>query len=271
MADQNFNDDERRRRDMQNEGDWDWDWEYYEYRWVPYSGTDFTDRNQYGRNFDRNQYGRNMSNRDYDRNYYDRGNYGRNDFNRSSMMNRSSSSNYGRYSGYGPRDYRRSDDRIEEDVNDRLTWHSQLDATDLKVDVNNGIVTLTGTVDNRQDKRLAEDVAESVPGVWDVNNQIVVRNRGYYRGWRGGNNMSNQIQEGVEVVDRDGQRVGTVKEVRTNDFLVDRSMARDIFIPFSACTFTNGRVQLNVRSDELEQQGWQMPEMTESQRNQKNR
>jgi hypothetical protein len=253
MADQNFNDEERRRRDMQNEGDWDWDWEYYEYRWVPYSGSDYSDRNQYGRN-------------------YDRSNYGRNDYNRSGMMNRTGSSNYGRYSGYGPRDYRRSDDRIEEDVNDRLTWHSQLDATDLKVDVNNGIVTLTGTVDNRQDKRLAEDVAESVPGVWDVNNQIVVRNRGYYRGWRGGsNNMSNQIQEGVEVVDRDGQHVGQVKEVRTNDFLVDRSMARDIYIPFSACTFTDGRVQLNVKSDEVDKQGWQMPQLTESQRSQTNR
>ena len=32
----------------------------------------------------------------------------------------------------------------------------------------------------------------------------------------------------------DGERVGQVKEVRADEFLVDRPMARDLWVPFSA-------------------------------------
>jgi hypothetical protein len=80
----------------------------------------------------------------------------------------------GRHYGRGPRNYRRSDDRIEEDINEQLTRHPEIDATEIEVNVNNGEVTLTGTVDDRYDKRLAEDIAESVSGVRDVHNQIRV-------------------------------------------------------------------------------------------------
>jgi osmotically-inducible protein OsmY len=80
----------------------------------------------------------------------------------------------GQYSGRGPRGYRRSAERIREDVNERLTDDPFLDATNIEVSVDNGIVTLTGTVDNRNDKRRAEDVAESVAGVSDVLNQLRV-------------------------------------------------------------------------------------------------
>ena len=41
--------------------------------------------------------------------------------------------------------------------------------------VKDGEVTLTGTVDERHAKRIAEDVAESVSGVKDVHNQVRVR------------------------------------------------------------------------------------------------
>jgi osmotically-inducible protein OsmY len=59
-----------------------------------------------------------------------------------------------------------------EDVNDRLTDHWDLDATDIEVRVNNGEVTLSGSVDSRWAKRIAEDVAESVSGVKDVDNNL---------------------------------------------------------------------------------------------------
>jgi len=84
----------------------------------------------------------------------------------------------GRYSGRGPRNYKRSDSRIEEDINDRLTVHGMLDATDIEVSVQSGEVTLRGYVEDRQAKRFAEDAAESVFGVKEVNNQIKVRQRG---------------------------------------------------------------------------------------------
>src|SRR4029453_1306120 len=62
----------------------------------------------------------------------------------------------GDYRGRGPRGYTRSDERIEEDINDRLTDHPYLDASNIEVDVANSEVVLSGTVDGRHAKRLAE-------------------------------------------------------------------------------------------------------------------
>jgi hypothetical protein len=84
----------------------------------------------------------------------------------------------GRYAGRGPKGYRRSDDRIREEVNDRLTDHSDIDPSEVEVRVEQGVVTLTGTVEDRHSKRLAEDIAEGVAGVVDVNNQIRVAKHG---------------------------------------------------------------------------------------------
>jgi osmotically-inducible protein OsmY len=79
-----------------------------------------------------------------------------------------------RYHGRGPKGYRRSDERIKEDVNDRLS-EGYLDATEIEVSVTNAEVTLTGTVNSRTDKRRAEDIAESVTGVTNVENRIRVK------------------------------------------------------------------------------------------------
>ncbi len=78
----------------------------------------------------------------------------------------------GPHAGKGPKGYQRSDERIYEEVCDRLTEHGRLDARDVSVDVKNGEVTLTGTVPDRPAKRLAEDLSESVHGVRDVHNQL---------------------------------------------------------------------------------------------------
>jgi osmotically-inducible protein OsmY len=80
----------------------------------------------------------------------------------------------GGYAGRGPRGYKRSDERIREDVNDRLTEDYYLDASDIEVGVNDCVVTLTGRVDSRHDKRRAEYLAESVSGVTNVTNQLRV-------------------------------------------------------------------------------------------------
>jgi hypothetical protein len=80
----------------------------------------------------------------------------------------------GGHSGRGPKDYTRSDQRIREDVCDRLSWNDEVDATEISVLVADGEVTLEGTVETRHMKRLSEDLAESVPGVIDVHNRIRV-------------------------------------------------------------------------------------------------
>ena len=80
----------------------------------------------------------------------------------------------GQYRGKGPRNYSRSDERIKEDINDRLSDDPFVDASDIDVTVNSGEVTLTGTVDHRSTKRRAEDIAESVSGVKNVENRLRV-------------------------------------------------------------------------------------------------
>lgn len=78
------------------------------------------------------------------------------------------------FAGRGPKNYQRSDDRIQEEICDCMTDDPMLDASDIEVQVSSGVVTLTGTVWSRDQKRRAEDVAERVSGVKDVTNQLRV-------------------------------------------------------------------------------------------------
>jgi hypothetical protein len=76
------------------------------------------------------------------------------------------------YRGRGPKDYRRSDERICDEVCDRLTDDWAVDATEVAIKVEGGEVTLTGFVGTRGQKRRAEETAEQVRGVRDVINQL---------------------------------------------------------------------------------------------------
>lgn len=76
--------------------------------------------------------------------------------------------------GLGPKNYRRGDEHIEIDVNESLTDDAEVDATHIDVKVADGVVTLTGFVASREEKRAAEDVAWSCRGVRDVMNVLRV-------------------------------------------------------------------------------------------------
>ena len=78
----------------------------------------------------------------------------------------------GEHRGRGPKGYRRSDERIREDVSDRLTDDSWLDAQNIEVAVQDSDVTLSGSVRSREDKKRAEALAESVSGVDNVQNNL---------------------------------------------------------------------------------------------------
>jgi hypothetical protein len=80
----------------------------------------------------------------------------------------------GPHRGKGPKNYTRSDDRIREDVSDRLSDDPYLDASEIVVDVKTGEVTLSGHVESRQAKRRSEDCAEAVSGVKHVQNNLRV-------------------------------------------------------------------------------------------------
>lgn len=80
--------------------------------------------------------------------------------------------------GRGPKGYKRSDDRIRDDLNDRLADDRFIDASDIEVMVAAGEVTLTGTVANREMRRQAEDLAERISGVTYVQNNLRVSRGG---------------------------------------------------------------------------------------------
>jgi len=80
----------------------------------------------------------------------------------------------GEHRGRGPKGYRRSDERIREDIADRLTDDSWLNAENIEIAVADGDVTLSGAVRSREDKKRAEALAESVTGVGNVQNNLRV-------------------------------------------------------------------------------------------------
>lgn len=78
------------------------------------------------------------------------------------------------FSGRGPKSYKRSDERIKEDVCEMLTRDHHIDADGIEVEVKEGEVTLSGSVPDRRMKHMAEDCAEGCYGVRDVTNNIRV-------------------------------------------------------------------------------------------------
>ncbi|HMJ10772.1 MAG TPA: BON domain-containing protein [Polyangiaceae bacterium] len=93
--------------------------------------------------------------------------------------------------GRGPKGYTRSDDRIREDVSERLYADDHVDASEITITVESGEVTLSGTVETRRMKHSAEDIADSVSGVQDVHNHLRVT-RGVM------SRLAEKVQHGVE-------------------------------------------------------------------------
>lgn len=83
------------------------------------------------------------------------------------------------FSGRGPKGFKRSDERIKEEVCEMLTRNHSIDADDIDVEVKDGEVTLTGSVSERRMKHLAEDLVEQCFGVKDVTNNIRVKKADY--------------------------------------------------------------------------------------------
>jgi len=76
--------------------------------------------------------------------------------------------------GLGPKGYKRSDDRIYEEVCESLMKSRSVDASNIGVKVEEGIVILNGKVPTRKMKKMAESVIDSLPGVQDVRNELII-------------------------------------------------------------------------------------------------
>lgn len=95
------------------------------------------------------------------------------------------------YRGIGPRSYRRSDERIYEDVCEALTDDEAVDASDVEVAVQAGVVVLNGSVPDRRMKALAEGIAYGCRGVRDVQNELRIE--------------AGSVAEGASETSREGQ------------------------------------------------------------------
>lgn len=66
-----------------------------------------------------------------------------------------------------------------------------------------------------------------------------------------------QITQRMEVVGTDGNQVGHVKDVRGADFLVDRPMKRDLYIPFDAVQVVQeNQVILSIPASQVDEMKW---------------
>lgn len=76
--------------------------------------------------------------------------------------------------GKGPKGYTRTDERIREEICELLSDDFSIDASEISVQVKDGVVTLEGTVQDRTQKHRAEDLADNCSGVKDVHNGLRV-------------------------------------------------------------------------------------------------
>lgn len=80
----------------------------------------------------------------------------------------------GQHVGKGPKNYRRSDERTREIVCERLTEDARIDASDIDVRVQDGAITLSGSVPERSMKHAAEDIAATCAPGEQIRNELKV-------------------------------------------------------------------------------------------------
>jgi len=164
---------------------------------------------------------------------------------------------------------------------------------DVHATVNSGVATLTGNVREEVDIKRAVMIAQAVEGLSEVREEIRVTGAG--QGERDGyfdpvegissipttpeaavdltlidedlnpttradeDSLASLIQEGMDVFDSEGKKVGKVKDVRASDFLLTRLLARNYYVPYFACSISTDGVHLNVKGSEMKDQGWAFP------------
>lgn len=82
---------------------------------------------------------------------------------------------HGGHYGKVPKGWSRSDEHLKEEVSEALYRNQSVDATDIEVSAKDGIITLSGTVDSPEAKRVAESCAQKVSGIEDVLSHLSIR------------------------------------------------------------------------------------------------
>ena len=72
----------------------------------------------------------------------------------------------------------KTDSEVQQDVLVEIKWDTRVEETDVGVEVDEGVVTLSGTVSSWGKRHAAAEAAQRVRGVLDVANDIVVKTPG---------------------------------------------------------------------------------------------
>ena len=136
----------------------------------------------------------------------------------------------------------RSDAEIERAVNDSLLFDPRVFSFNPTVSVDDGVVTLTGTVDNLKAKHAAAQNAGNTPGVWRVKNLLKVRSTDAVTD-------GELVQNAIDAIERDPYlerfevgvtaRNGTVHLGGTVDSFYEKAHAEDVV------SRLNGVVEVN--------------------------
>ena len=71
-----------------------------------------------------------------------------------------------------------------------------------------------------------------------------------------------QLRQGMGVVSADGDTLGHVKLVRQGDFLLDRPLQRDLYVPFDAVDeVVDTWVRLTIPARWIDGMGWPSPRL----------
>ena len=89
-----------------------------------------------------------------------------------------------------------SDTEIQQEVMLELRWDSRVEATDVGVEVHDGVVTLTGTVDSYVKMLAAAEAAHRVAGVLDVANDLTIKLPGF--GARTDTEIAQAVRQALE-------------------------------------------------------------------------
>ena len=113
--------------------------------------------------------------------------------------------------GLGPKGYKRPDERISDEVHERLTDDTWLDARNVGVSVSGGEVTLSGTVESREAKHRAERLVEEITGVDHVQNNLRVDKGGFLT--RAGSGFGDSV---LEAQTREGDTTAPIAPKKSN-------------------------------------------------------
>ncbi|HET7036049.1 MAG TPA: hypothetical protein VFI42_10250 [Thermomicrobiaceae bacterium] len=66
-----------------------------------------------------------------------------------------------------------------------------------------------------------------------------------------------QVHRGMDVVDSHAEPIGSIVEIRDDDFLVDRPLARSVYVPFDVIRgVSRAHVALQIPAGQVDNMGW---------------